>query len=221
MSNMFTLSPLERAFAALRKDLIHEDGPRISTMRNYSFAIVPYRPQDEFKTRQLTQRLTTGLRESGWVVLTISLQKLLLERIRRQGDEWVARVMATEARLAARSPDRGLKYLKGKLLPLIEESSDLPGLASDVAALIQDHADREPSTIGRTVVFIGRAGALHPFFRSSALLRHLDGKTRNIPIVLLYPGEQTGPTSLSFMGLLDADNDYRPRIYDSRRSSGS
>ena len=34
-----------------------------------------------------------------------------------------------------------------------------------------------------------------------------------MPVVLLYPGERRGPTGLSFMGRLDPDNDYRPRIY--------
>jgi hypothetical protein len=63
------------------------------------------------------------------------------------------------------------------------------------------------------LALIGRAGALYPFFRSSALLRHLDGKTRNVPVVLLYPGERRGSTGLSYMGMLNPDNDYRPRIY--------
>ena len=31
--------------------------------------------------------------------------------------------------------------------------------------------------------------------------------------VLLYPGEQRGDKGLSFMGMLNADSDYRPRIY--------
>jgi hypothetical protein len=34
-----------------------------------------------------------------------------------------------------------------------------------------------------------------------------------VPVVLLYPGTKQGPTSLSFMGLLNPDSDYRPRIY--------
>ena len=65
----------------------------------------------------------------------------------------------------------------------------------------------------RTLVLLGRAGALYPFFRSSALLKHIDGKTRNIPVVLLYPGERRDTTALSFMGELIPDRDYRPRIY--------
>ena len=60
---------------------------------------------------------------------------------------------------------------------------------------------------------MGRAGALYPFFRTSALLKHVAGHTKNVPVVLLYPGTLVGETGLSFMGVLPADRDYRPRIY--------
>lgn len=202
--------PLQEAFAALRSDLIHEDGPRISTMRNYRFALVQYLPSDEFKLRGEVQRLSADLVESGWMVLSIDLHRLLLDRIQAQGEAWVERVMQMEHRMAAIDTPRGLNYLKSKLSPLIEGPD---GLAADCARRIAEYADQHPDTIDRTVALIGRAGALYPFFRSSALLRHLDGKTRNVPVVLLYPGERRGPTGLSFMGILDPDNDYRPRIY--------
>ncbi|HRE89366.1 MAG TPA: DUF1788 domain-containing protein [Myxococcota bacterium] len=201
---------LQEAFTALRRDLIHEDGPRISTMRNYRFAIVQYAPKDEFALRAEVQHLTTELTAHGWVVLSLSLQKLLLDRIRAQGSSWVDRVIQMEEGMAKIDPARGLNYLKSKLSPLIEGPD---GIAADCSRLIAEHADQHPDSIDRTVAIIGRAGALYPFFRSSALLRHLDGKTRNVPVVLLYPGERRGPTGLSFMGLLNPDHDYRPRIY--------
>jgi len=210
MSSLFQRTPLQQAFAALRSDLIHGDGPRISTMRNYRFAIVPYDPRDEFRLREHVHRLGTELREHGWFVLTISLQALLLERVRAQGPDWAERVAAMEARLARRSGERGVNYLKNKLAPLIEGAD---GIAADVARIIGDHARAHPEQVDRTVAFVGRAGALFPFFRSSALLRHVDGRTGNIPVILLYPGERRGQTGLSFMGVLDPDNDYRPRIY--------
>lgn len=203
-------SPLQEAFAALRADLIHQDGPRISTMRNYRFAIVPYEPEDEFKLRHEVQRLSADLVASGWMVLSINLQKMLLERVRAQGEEWVERVMQMEQRLAGIERDRGLNYLKSKLSPLIEGPD---GIAADCSRLICEHADKHPEAVDRTVALIGRAGALYPFLRSSALLRHLDGRTRNVPVVLLYPGQRRGPTGLAFMGILDPDTDYRPRIY--------
>jgi hypothetical protein len=82
-----------------------------------------------------------------------------------------------------------------------------------VVRVIGELADQHPDQAHRTVIFLSRAGALYPFFRSSALLKHIDGKTRNIPVVLLYPGNFHPPSGLSFMGQLPADRDYRPRIY--------
>lgn len=208
--HLFQQNPLQQAFVALRRDLIHEDGPHISTMRNYRFAIMQYDPSDEFDLRGEVQRLTADLVANGWMVLSISLQKLLLDRVRAQGLEWVDRVVQMEERMAGIEPERGLNYLKSKLWPLIEGPD---GIATDCSRLISEYADRHPDTVDRTVAFIGRAGALYPFIRSSALLRHLDGRTRNVPVVLLYPGERRGVAGLSFMGILNPDNDYRPRIY--------
>jgi hypothetical protein len=201
---------LDGAFAALRADLVHEDGPRISTMRNYRFALLCYDPDREFDLRQQVQRLTSDLIGAGWVVLSISLQKLLLERLRSLGPDVLARIAEMEKRVAAIEPQRGLSYLAQRVQPLIEGPE---GLAADCARLIGDFVDRHPDQADRTVTLIGRAGALYPFFRSSALLKHLDGRTRNVPVVLLYPGERRGDAGLSFMGMLEPDRDYRPRIY--------
>ena len=203
-------TPLQEALAALRLDLIHEDGPQISTMRNYRFAIVPYDPAEEFRLRVQVQKLTGELIASGWVVLSISLQKLLMQRIAAQGQKWVDRLIAWETRAHQMSPERGLNHLKTRLTPLIEGPD---GIAADCSRLIREFAEKHPDYADRTLALIGRAGALYPFFRSSALLRHLDGKTAQVPVVLLYPGERRGMTGLSFMGIHTPDNDYRPRIY--------
>lgn len=203
-------TPLEEAFAGLRRDLIHPDGPRISTMRNYRFAIVQYEAEHELKLRREVQRLSSDLRTNGWMVLSIDLQQLLLERIRAQGDGWVQRVVQMEKQMAVLGLERGLGYLKSKLTPLIEGPQ---GLAADCSRMIQTYAQQHPENVDRTLVLIGRAGAIYPFFRSSALLRHLDGQTEQVPVVLLYSGERRGATGLSFMGVLEPDNDYRPRIY--------
>ena len=213
MTSLFARTPLQTAFASLRDDLVHEDGPQIGTFRNSRFAILPYPPEKEFELRAELQKLTTTLVGHGWSVLTISLQTLLLDRVRAQGAEWIARVTEQERGATQLNPDRGLNHLKAKLAPLIEGET---GIAADCSRIICDHADRHPDRVDRTVVFIGRAGSLYPFFRSSALLRNLDQKTRNVPVVLLYPGEcvpRNDHVGLRFMGVLDADHDYRPRIY--------
>jgi hypothetical protein len=207
---LFQSSSLDDAVAALRQDLLDDAGPQISTMRNYRFAILPYRPQDEFKLRRLMRRLTDDLHAQGWGVLPISLQQILLARILATGDDNVAALIAREKRLYEKDPDRALDHLRDKIAPHVEGPN---GIAADVARLIADFIETRPDRVDRTLVLIGRAGALYPFFRSSALLKHIDGKTRNVPVVLLYPGERKDTTALSFMGELDADRDYRPRIY--------
>jgi hypothetical protein len=209
---LFRESSLDEAVAALRRDLLAEHGPQISTMRNYRFAILPYRPKDELKLRQLMRRLTDELRAEGWAVLPISLQKILLDRIRATGDANVEALISRERRLYEKDPERALAHLRDKVAPHIEGPE---GIAADVVKLITHFAEQnahQPERVDRSLVLVGRAGALYPFFRSSALLKHIDGKTRNIPTVLLYPGERKG-AGLSFMGELDADHDYRPRIY--------
>lgn len=213
MSSLFHRTSLQAAVAALRADLVHEDGPQISTIRNYRFAILPYLPTEEFELRAEMQQLNTTLRGYGWTVLTISLEKLLLDRVRAQGEDWVTRVAEQERATTKLNPERGLNHLKSKLAPLLEGED---GIAADCSRIICDFMDQHPECEGRTVAFIGRAGALYPFFRSSALLRNLDQKTRNVPVVLLYPGRcvpRADHVGLSFMDILDADHDYRPRIY--------
>ena len=199
---------LEEAVAALQHDII---SGHISTIRNYNFAILPYRPQDEFELRKRMRRLTDELKAAGWSVLPISLQTLLMDRIRGTGAANVETLINREKRLFDKDfPERGLNHLRDKIAPHIEGPK---GIAADVARLINEFADQNPNNLDRTLVLIGRAGSLYPFFRSSALLKHIDGKTRNLPVVLLYPGERRDKTALSFMGELPSDRDYRPRIY--------
>jgi hypothetical protein len=202
--------PLAQAFKALRRDLIHKDGPQISTMRNHRYAIVQYAPTQEFKLRAEVQRLTSDLVSNGWMVLSIDMQKLLLDRVRGMGEEWIEFVTSMECETTETERKRGLNFLQSKLLPLIEGPD---GLAADCGKLIGEYADTHDDQLDRTLVMIGRVGSLYPFFRSSALLKHLDGRTRNIPVVLLYPGERKGASGLSFMGQLEATHDYRSRIY--------
>lgn len=204
---LFNQGSLEEAVAALRHDIL---GGHISTIRNYNFAILPYRPKDEFKLRQLIRGLTDQLKAEGWSVLPVSLQKILMARIHGTGDANIASLIEREKRLFDKDPDRALAHLREKIAPHIEGPD---GIAADVARLINQFADDNPQNLDRTLVLIGRAGSLYPFFRSSALLKHIDGKTRNLPVVLLYPGERRDTTALSFMGELPADRDYRPRIY--------
>ena len=101
---LFQHTGLQDAFAALHKDLVDADGPRISTIRNYRFAILQYAPDHEFKLRAEVQKLTTDLVASGWVVFSINLQRLLIDRVRAQGEDFVQRVTEMERRSISGTP---------------------------------------------------------------------------------------------------------------------
>ncbi|MCP4691678.1 MAG: DUF1788 domain-containing protein [Desulfobacterales bacterium] len=203
-------TPISSAIHALEKDLLADGGPRISTMRNYRFAILPYNPKKEFELRASVRRLGDRLRREGWNVLSISLKRILLDRLTTEDPRVIDSILKREIRLHKKDPGRAMIYLKDKIANYIEGPA---GVAGAVIELIDAFADQRPDEAERTLIFIGRAGALYPFFRTSALLKYIDGKTRNIPVVLLYPGERRDLSALSFMGELPADRDYRPRIY--------
>lgn len=210
MSTFRHQTALDAALDALKKDLLQGEGGQISTVRNYNFAILPYAPEDEFKLRRDISELSGGLRDAGWHPATIALHALLLKRITDQGGDFVDAMIRREKQLSgAADPWRGLRTLKDRIVTLIEGPE---GIAKDVIAEVQRILAESPNR-ERTVIFLGRAGALYPFFRTSALLKHVAGHTDNVPVVLLYPGKIVGESGLSFMGLLPADRDYRPRIY--------
>jgi hypothetical protein len=207
--DIFQGASLSRAIDALHADLLDEGGPKISTMRNYRFAILQYEPKDEFLLRDRIRWLTDELKGRGWSICTISLHQLLLDRLKQQDpqvrDSWIR----MEQRLYGKDEDRALNYLKDKIAQYVEGPN---GIVKDVIRLISEFADKIEEHDEQVLVLLGRTGALYPFLRSSAMLKHLDGKTFNLPVVLLYPGE-IEDRALKFMGELHPDRDYRPRIY--------
>ena len=210
MSPHRRLGDLDRCVGELRKDLLRDGGPQISTVRNYNFAILPYKPDDEFALRRRIDALCNDLRDLGWSPEFIALHKLLLRRLRNLEPEYVETLVAREKRLFDRSPQRSLNHLKDAVMEQIEGPN---GLAADVIAEIQAIQQRHAGEEDKLVIFLGRAGALYPFLRTSALLKHIQDHTSNLPVVLLYPGSVVGDTGLSFMEEMPADRDYRPRIY--------
>lgn len=200
---------LRGVFAALKRDLLGPDGPQISTMRGQQLAILVYEPQDEYLLRQQVQTLTHELADGGWDVQTLDLQRLLFDRLRREHPRMLERLVERERLLAEDSRDQALSWLGQKLAPFLEGPD---GLARDILRELTAARERA-SDPDKLLVLLGRVGALYPFFRSSALLKYLDGHNQGVPVVLLYPGRRVSQYGLSFMSQVAADGDYRPRIY--------
>ena len=167
-------------------------------------------PERSLNCDRTLRRLSDELKGQGWNILSISLQQLLIKRLKEEEPRVIESIIRTEKRLYQRNYERALNHLKDKIAGYVE---GVDGIARDVIALVDEFAQQYPESCNRTLIFIGRTGALYPFFRSSALLKHIDGRTQNIPLVLLYPGERRGTNALSFMGEVSTDRDYRPRIY--------
>lgn len=208
MTTYLPTADLEARFKDLQKDLLDPRGPQLSTIRSYRFAIFHYDPKSELEMRRRMAELSRDLEQSGWHVIALSAVEIFLTRLRKECRGRLDRLVSSEQGHFQQDPTSGVDYLQQQVTKWLEGKN---GIAADVAGAIQ--ARIVPGQESRTVVFIGRLGSFYPFYRTSALLRFLDGAVP-IPVILLYPGLRTGERSLSFMGVTSAsDSDYRPHIY--------
>lgn len=169
---------------------------RLSAYHDMPYAIFHYPPDVEFDLRCELDLLATRLENAGKRVTRISLAECLFSAIAAEG--YSAQDMLEN------EPVTGVQTMVDTIHSILESSHPLVDL---VAAQLP--ADQSPT---KDVVLLSRTGALFPVYRSHALLEQMKGRL-NVPAVLFYPGELDGPTGLSFMGALDPDPNYRPRIF--------
>ena len=170
--------------------------PGISAYHDMPYAIFRYLPEHEFVVRQEVALLRTRLEQAGKRVTTISLARCLQRAFQREGLS-MKRILRAEKRTGT---DKMVATVHG----ILSHRQPLDTLVADDMP-----AGADPR---RDVVFITRAGALFPFYRTSSLLEQLKGKV-HVPSVLFYPGELDGAAGLRFMGTLDAEHNYRPKIF--------
>jgi hypothetical protein len=187
----------ERLTRQLEPVLMQPD-PRqqLSAYHDMPYAIFRYPPEDEFAVRRQVSLLRTRLEQSGKRVTMISLAECLAAALEAEG-------MGSDALVDAEK-SVGLDTVVDTIFQILSDYQPLDEL---VARRIP--ADADPL---RDLVFIVRAGALFPVYRTSALLEQIKGKVQ-VPAVLFYPGELDGAAGLRFMGVLDAEHNYRPKIF--------
>lgn len=168
---------------------------RIGSYHDMPYAIFRYDPEDEFELRKQVTLLETRLSQKGKRIKRISLAECLDKAMRAQKslNEWfdVEREQGTESTVQT------VHAVLSEYSPLVEL----------VAARMHD--DPDPL---RDVVLFTRAGALFPVYRCHTLLEQMHGRV-NVPAVLFYPGTLDGAVGLKFMGVVDADPNYRPKIF--------
>ena len=185
----------------LKEDLepilsLSDPRPKISAYNNMPYAIFRYPPEDEFIVRTEITLLQTRLEQSGKKVTRISLAECMAAALAAED--------ITIPELAEQEKSIGIDKT-------IETVSSI---LSDYQPLDRLVLERMPSSPDptRDIVFITRAGALFPVYRTSSLLEQMMG-TIQIPAVLFYPGEMDGAAGLRFMGILAAEHNYRPKIF--------
>ena len=168
---------------------------RISAYHDMPYALFRYDPEEEFGLRKQVTLLETRLSQKGKRIKRISLAECLDEAMRSQRplEEWF------EA-----EREQGVSTIVETVHSVLSDYSPLVDL---VAARMPE--DPEPL---RDIVFILRTGALFPVYRTFSLLEQLKGRV-HVPTLLFYPGELDGAAGLRFMGVLDAEHNYRPKIF--------
>lgn len=170
--------------------------PHISAYHDMPYAIFCYPPEEEFALRTEVSLLKTRLEQLGKQVTTISLAECLAAALQAEG-------MSLES-LAEAEKSVGLD---ATIETIHEVLSSYQPLDEMVAARMPENLDPL-----RDIVFIVRAGALFPVYRTSSLLEQLKGKV-HVPSILFYPGALEGAAGLRFMGVLEAEHNYRPKIF--------
>ena len=172
--------------------------PRIalSAYHDMPYAIFRYPPEDEFELRRQVTLLRTRLETNhGKRVQVISLAQCL--KIAIESEMPVDQLVQAEKTV-------GVGGVIDTVHEILSRRVSLPDL---VAGKLPKNGD--PT---RDIFFLVRAGALFPFYRTSALLEQLMGHV-HLPGVLFYPGVLDGAAGLKFMGIKDAEHNYRPKIF--------
>ena len=187
----------ERFLGQLEPVLMERDPrPAISAYHDMPYAIFCYPPEEEFAVRKETALLRTRLEQASRVVTSISLSECMSDALDSVGLD--------PKMLAESEMNVGLVKTIETVHHVLSELQPIDDL---VAARIPREADAH-----RNIVFIVRAGALFPYYRTSSLLEQLKGKV-DVPAILFYPGVLDGAAGLRFMGVLDAEHNYRPKIF--------
>jgi hypothetical protein len=183
----------------IRRDLepileMSDPRPRISAYHDMPYAIFPYKPSEEFRLRVQLTILETRLTQKGKQLYRISLAECLDEAMRSQNslEDWFAI-----------EREQGVATVVDTVHAVLSEYSPL---VEHVARRMPFHPDPL-----RDIVFIVRAGALFPMYRTFSLPEQLKGQV-HVPTVLFYPGGVEGAGGLKFMNVLDAEHNYRSKI---------
>ena len=155
------------------------------------YYICPYDPQEATRFTSEFDKLERRLRqEDGIDVLDINLFKLIVEILKDQGDwETVLEAEKTTPKTEFAELMQSILDTRSTLIPAIQKK------------LAQEK---------RSILVISGAGQVYPFIRTHTLIEIMQSYVKDIPVVLLFPGDyiQT-PESGSSLDLFSLNNNDR------------
>jgi Domain of unknown function (DUF1788) len=171
---------------------------KISAYHDMPYAIFHYDPEKELPLRREVSSLQTRLENKGKRITRISLAECLEAALKAEAtmEDWIEQ----ERQFGAYGAEKAIEAIH----KLLADRVPLVGLVAD-----QMPSDPDPR---RDIVFIVRTGALFPVYRTFSLLEQIKGRVV-VPTVLFYPGDLDGAAGLRFMGVLEAEHNYRPKIF--------
>jgi hypothetical protein len=177
-----------------------DSGVGLSTYTDMPFGIFLYPPEDEWELRQALRDLVVRLENAGKTVQRLSMAQLLEQSIKAAG--------LSMEEIAEAERTMNLEIVRDTIRDVL--SGKAAG-STPLDQLVAEAVDASKPTTSH-IVFLERVGALFGLHRPSALLENLHHKVSH-PVVLFYPGQRDGPAGLRFMDELDADHNYRPKLF--------
>lgn len=151
-----------------------------------------FHPNEILDVKRQLRAWTSRLRQNGWTPHRLSLAEVVLDISKS------ARTRSIWLTADAQAP---LEWTRSN--QAIANALSNNQLVERVAAAIDNAAESENG-----ILLVTDLEALHPYIRIGAIETQLYGRFR-VPTVILYPGERTGKTRLSFLGFYPEDGNYR------------
>ena len=165
------------------------------------FILYQYAPEAEWPVRKELGELRRWLEAPPRAIAcaSISLADLFWRAVEESG--YLDELVAQEREATAASDDAAMREVHEAVGEILRQPPTLPDRVVDEVAGCDE----------RTAVFLYRAGALYPAYRTSTMLDDLRGRLPR-PITLLYPGRLVGEYGLSFMDRTEPAYGYRALI---------
>ena len=165
------------------------------------FIIYQYAPDVEWQVRRDLNELRDWLEASPRQIgcASVSLAELFWQAL--EESPYLDELLEQERAATQSSDGSALREIHEAVGEILRQPPTLP---DRVIAAIEGCDER-------TAVFLYRAGALYPAYRTSTLLDDLRGRLAR-PVTLLYPGQLVGEYGLSFMDRAEAAYGYRALI---------